>query len=102
MQPFHDELDLAVPELPTSFALVFAEQVAVVLAAGVPIIGFTFGISDAATIQQCKAAGAILIGTATSLPEAQALQAAGMDVIVAQGSEAGGHRGMFWGHRSRR
>lgn len=97
LQPFRDELDLAIPELPTSFAPVFAEQVAVVLEAGVPIIGFTFGIPDAATVQRCKAAGAVLIGTATSLPEAQALQAAGMDVIVAQGSEAGGHRGTFLG-----
>ena len=46
-------------------------------------------------ISRCKKNQTILIGTATNLAEAQALKENGADVIVAQGSEAGGHRGTF-------
>lgn len=73
----------------------FAEQVPVLLAEQVKIVSFTFGILDEESIHQLKAAGCLLIGTATSLAEASLLEAKGCDMIVAQGAEAGGHRGTF-------
>lgn len=67
-------------------------QLAVVAEERVPVFGFTFGIPDFAEV---KAAGAVVVGTATTVSEARALEAAGVDVLVAQGWEAGGHRGTF-------
>ena len=68
-----------------------------VLDANVPIFSFTFGIPSAAIIARMKAIGVKLMGTATTVAEARALHAAGVDAIVAQGSEAGAHRGTFLG-----
>ena len=58
-------------------------------------VAFTFGIPDHETIQKLKEAKVTLIGTATTVDEAIENERAGMDLIVAQGSEAGGHRGSF-------
>lgn len=60
-----------------------------------PVVSFHFGIPVARHIAALKVAGCILLATATSLEEARQIEAAGIDVIVAQGWEAGGHRGMF-------
>ena len=68
------------------------EQLAVVVEEQVPVFSFTFGIPDFAEV---KSAGATVVGTATTVAEAQALEAAGVDIVVAQGWEAGGHRGTF-------
>ena len=68
------------------------EQLAVVAEESVPVFSFTFGIPELAEV---KAAGATVVGTATTVDEARALEAAGVDVLVAQGWEAGGHRGTF-------
>ena len=68
------------------------EQLAVVVEEQVPVFSFTFGIPDFAEV---KSAGAVIVGTATTVAEARALEAAGVDVVVAQGWEAGGHRGTF-------
>jgi nitronate monooxygenase len=59
------------------------------------VVSFHFGLPPAAAIARLKAAGIVLFATATSLAEAEAAVAAGCDAIVAQGWEAGGHRGMF-------
>lgn len=59
------------------------------------VVSFHFGLPPARSIARLKQAGAVLLGTATSLEEALVLQDAGIDAIVAQGIEAGGHRGMF-------
>jgi nitronate monooxygenase len=58
------------------------------------VFSFTFGIVDPAPL---RAAGIEVIGTATTPAEAAALAAAGVDAVVAQGAEAGGHRGTFLG-----
>lgn len=60
-----------------------------------PVCCFTFGIPNESIIERLKEANIKLIGTATSVDEAIANEKAGMDAIVAQGSEAGGHRGSF-------
>ncbi|UVW28759.1 nitronate monooxygenase family protein [Massilia sp. H6] len=59
------------------------------------VVSFHFGLPAQVHIDALKAAGIVLFTTATSLQEALQSEAAGIDVIVAQGIEAGGHRGMF-------
>lgn len=59
------------------------------------VISLHFGLPDADRLVALRASGAVLLATATNLEEAQAIEAAGLDGIVAQGIEAGGHRGMF-------
>ena len=73
----------------------FEEQVQVLLDEKVPVFSFTFGIPPKDVIQVMKQNGTVVIGTATTVEEAIQLEAAGVDAIVAQGSEAGGHRGTF-------
>ncbi|ASM72071.1 MULTISPECIES: NAD(P)H-dependent flavin oxidoreductase [Roseobacteraceae] len=60
-----------------------------------PVVSFHFGLPDARRITALKNAGCTLLATATNPAEAQAIADAGLDAIVAQGFEAGGHRGMF-------
>lgn len=59
------------------------------------VASFHFGLPPQDWIDALKAAGIVLFTTATSLEEARQIEAAGIDVIVAQGIEAGGHRGIF-------
>ncbi|MGI4720172.1 MAG: NAD(P)H-dependent flavin oxidoreductase [Janthinobacterium lividum] len=59
------------------------------------VVSFHFGLPPREHIAALKQAGIVLFTTATSLPEAMQIEAAGIDAIVAQGIEAGGHRGMF-------
>lgn len=58
-------------------------------------VSFHFGIPHTHQITALKAAGIITMVSATNLPEALAIEAAGIDVVIAQGIEAGGHRGIF-------
>jgi nitronate monooxygenase len=75
----------------------FHAQVEVVLQEEVRAFSFTFGIPDAPVLDELLRRGVFLMGTATTVDEAVALQQAGVDAVVAQGSEAGGHRGTFPG-----
>lgn len=59
------------------------------------VVSFHFGLPDKALLTRVKAAGAIVIGAATIVREAVWLEQNGVDAIIAQGAEAGGHRGMF-------
>jgi nitronate monooxygenase len=58
-------------------------------------VSFHFGLPDADRIAALKAVGIVLLATVTSPEEGRAAQAAGIDMVVAQGFEAGGHRGVF-------
>lgn len=60
-----------------------------------PIVSFHFGLPSAERIQALKAAGIVLFASVTSVAEAHAAVQAGVDALVAQGYEAGGHRGVF-------
>jgi len=60
-----------------------------------PVVSFHFGLPDTDRIVALKAAGCIVVSNATNLAEAEAAQRAGIDMVVAQGYEAGGHRGVF-------
>lgn len=59
------------------------------------VVSFHFGLPTAALIQRVKATGAVVLSCATTVEEALWLQANGADAVIAQGFEAGGHRGMF-------
>ncbi|ALH95958.1 NAD(P)H-dependent flavin oxidoreductase [Acinetobacter equi] len=58
-------------------------------------VSFHFGIPHTHQIQALKNAGILTMVSATNLAEAKAIEAAGIDIIIAQGIEAGGHRGIF-------
>ena len=60
-----------------------------------PVVSFHFGLPDAALLARVKAAGAKIYSSATTVAEARWLEARGVDAVIAQGAEAGGHRGMF-------
>ncbi len=60
-----------------------------------PVVSFHFGLPQAELLAQVKAWGACVMSSATTVDEARWLRANGADVIIAQGLEAGGHRGMF-------
>ena len=59
------------------------------------VVSFHFGLPDSALLRRVKAAGCIVISSATIVREAIWLEENGADAIIAQGAEAGGHRGMF-------
>src|SRR5712664_2451555 len=73
----------------------FEHQVRVLLDAKVPVFSFIFGIPPREVLEECRAKSIVTIGTATTPDEGSALEEAGVDVIVASGFEAGGHRGSF-------
>lgn len=68
---------------------------AAVLEATPAAVSFHFGLPDRRVIHQLKARGIVTLASATSVEEAQRVEAAEVDFIVAQGIEAGGHRGIF-------
>jgi nitronate monooxygenase len=59
------------------------------------VVSFHYGLPERGLLEQLKAAGCVIQGAATTVEEARWLEAHGADTIVAQGLEAGGHRGMF-------
>jgi nitronate monooxygenase len=73
----------------------FEDQVQVLLDEGISAFSFICGIPSKQILDEFRRQGTVQIGTATTVDEAIALQQAGVDVIVASGFEAGGHRGSF-------
>ena len=92
---FRDELGIPLPPEPAAPVDHYARQIDAVLEARPDLFTFTFGIPDAATLRRFRDASIFTMGTATTVAEALALKAAGVDGIVAQGAEAGAHRGTF-------
>jgi nitronate monooxygenase len=95
LAPLYEEVGVPAPaevRAPFDPATLMERQLAVVVEERVPVFSFTLGIPP---LDDVRAAGAVIAGTATSPAEAVALEQAGVDLVVAQGSEAGGHRGTF-------
>lgn len=84
----------ALREIYTSF-LADDAMLATLVEARPEVVSFHFGLPHRAQIDALHNAGSLLFATATNLEEARAIEAAGLDAIVAQGYEAGGHRGIF-------
>lgn len=92
---YHREMGLPAPSIPSRLIQPFDEQLAAALESGARVFSFTFGLLPPTAIQAARARGMFIIGTATCVDEAIALERLGCDAIVAQGSEAGAHRGTF-------
>jgi nitronate monooxygenase len=73
----------------------FEDQVQVLLDEGIPTFSFIYGIPSKQILDEFRRQGIVLIGTATTVEEAIAVERAGVDVIAASGLEAGGHRSSF-------
>jgi nitronate monooxygenase len=90
------ELGVPLPAYkPYAVAARFEDQARALIDANVPAFSFIFGIPPREILDECRAKKIVTIGTATTPDEASALEEAGVDVVVASGFEAGGHRGSF-------
>jgi nitronate monooxygenase len=94
---YHAQLGLPAPEVPVWTDDPFPEQLEAVIEAAPPVLSFTFGMPERSDIARMAERGIRVIGTATTVAEARMLADAGCDAVVAQGFEAGGHRGTFAG-----
>lgn len=90
----HAEPPTAIREIYKSF-LEDEDMLSTLLATGPKVVSFHFGVPPPEWIQAMRAAGIVLLGSATSPREARLLVSAGIHAVVAQGYEAGGHRGIF-------
>ncbi|ANQ63722.1 NAD(P)H-dependent flavin oxidoreductase [Staphylococcus equorum] len=95
LKPYRRAFNIEEPVLNMDETHQFNHAIDVVIEKGVPVVTFTFGIPDQTTIAKLKEKDITIVGTATSVDEAIANESAGVDAIIAQGSEAGGHRGSF-------
>jgi nitronate monooxygenase len=97
LAPYRAELGLPPPRpsIPTVPAL--KEQLAALMEEGVRVVSFTFGLPEPDAMAALKRQGMVIMGTATHLLEAICLEESGVDIVVAQGAEAGGHRATFIG-----
>lgn len=94
-KPYFDQAGIPLPEKPAPFKSRFENQLQVVLDIRPKLFSFVFGIPSADVLEQCRKLGIITAGAATTLDEALALENAGVDLIIAAGFEAGGHRPSF-------
>ncbi len=85
----------AIPSYRSYEPIRFEDQVQVLLEEGISVFSFTYGIPSKQILDEFRRQGIALVGTATTVDEAIALEQAGVDVIAASGFEAGGHRGSF-------
>jgi nitronate monooxygenase len=97
LEAYHQELGLdpAAPFTAANRAPFDAASCEVVEELKPEVVSFHFGLPDQALLKRVKAAGCLVMGSATIVREAIWLEENGADVIIAQGAEAGGHRGMF-------
>lgn len=96
LAPYYAEYGLDAPQAPQQPTPPFNEDMLeMALAAGPRIASFHFGLPAPALLAPLKAAGIVILTSATSPAEAERLEAEGADAIIAQGWEAGGHRGVL-------
>jgi nitronate monooxygenase len=94
-EPYYRELGLPKPARPLAFDESFEEQAWALIESEPPAFSFVFGVPPADILEACKRRDIVTIGAATSIAEALQLDQAGVDLIVASGFEAGGHRPSF-------
>ncbi|HEY3707701.1 MAG TPA: nitronate monooxygenase [Terracidiphilus sp.] len=93
--PYYEELGLPAPQRPSLSAARFDDQLAAALESGAAAFSFAFGLIPEPAMTRIKRSGIYCLGTATTVREAQLLAESGVDAVIAQGSEAGGHRSSF-------
>jgi len=94
-KPYFEEAGISLPEKPAPFKSRFENQIQVILDIRPKLFSFVFGIPSTDILEQCHKNEILTAGAATTLDEALALEAAGVDMIIASGFEAGGHRPSF-------
>lgn len=95
LRPWFEELRVPLPDRPARFTPRYDEQIEAVLELEPPVFSFVFGVPSADVLERCRRAGIVTVGAATIPEEAKLLADAGVDMIVASGMEAGGHRVSF-------
>jgi nitronate monooxygenase len=97
LRPYYDELGVDIGAVPHDQGRSpFSHEAADVLTEfKPPVVSFHFGLPSSDLLQRVRAWGAKVIASATTVDEARWLEQRGVDAIIAQGLEAGGHRGMF-------
>jgi len=96
LAPFYAEEEVGPPETAPPLRAPFDDAMCAVIEEMKPeIVSFHFGLPEPALFERARATGAILFGNATTVAEARWLAAQGVDAIIAQGGEAGGHAGYF-------
>jgi nitronate monooxygenase len=93
--PIYVRLGIAAPPIEPPDDFSFEQQVEVILDLRPKVFSFVFGIPDADILRECARRGILTVGAATTQEETAALDEAGVDMIVATGSDAGGHRPSF-------
>ena len=97
LAPYYEELDLD-PDMPVPTAArapFDAAMCEVVEEVRPEVVSFHFGLPEPSLLTRVKAAGSVVVASATTVEEARWLAARGVEAIIAQGAEAGGHRSMF-------
>lgn len=94
-RPYFDEAGIPLPEKPALFQSRFENQLEVILDVRPKVFSFMFGTLPADVLEQCRKLGIVTIGAATTIDEAVFLENSGVDMIIASGFEAGGHRPSF-------
>lgn len=92
---YFDLADTEIPPLPPSFESRFQNQLQVIFDIQPKVFSFMFGLLDVDIIEDLHKQGTVVLGNATTLDEAIALENIGVDIIVASGFESGGHRPSF-------
>jgi nitronate monooxygenase len=95
LEPLFADAGLAVPEPPAAFLPPFEEQLEAVWDAAPAVLSLVFGVPPVGLVDEARRRGIRVVGTATTVAEAVALDEAGVDAVVASGAEAGGHRISF-------
>ena len=97
LRPFYDEAGIDPASVPAGAGRVpFSHAMADVLEPfAPPVVSFHFGLPAPDLLARVKSWGSRVLSSATTVEEAQWLEAHGADAVIAQGLEAGGHRGMF-------
>lgn len=95
LDPYYDELGRTQVEILTAAPPFDSTMLEAVLRAGPTVVSFHFGLPDALSVAALKNSGIRVLSSATTVAEAKILEQAGADAIIAQGFEAGGHRGTF-------
>jgi nitronate monooxygenase len=95
LRPYYEELSVPLPVRPERFAPSFDEQIEVLLDVRPKVFSFVYGVPAPDVLERCRMLDIVTLGAATTPAEAEALEDAGVDAIVASGFEAGGHRVSF-------
>lgn len=94
-RPWYERAGLSRPDLSRDTSARYEQQVEAILEVQPPVFSFVFGIPSPEILRECRRRGITTLGAATTLEEAVAAEEAGVDLILATGMEAGGHRPSF-------